>query len=380
MRTAAFIVAQIPFADFRPLYSDRLGFLDRPQWEHDSPTGFIRGFGKVAARNSSSAGLHGEHSFADMDKALRFPERIEYQRPNGEGLFRPVPWFRRLYFDGRLSGRFEVGFRVYENHNDVFPFETPEVRVDPQKLARIILECPVEVHSTNGWKSSGSFGTCWKDIKAAYIEATTRHGEFSHSFDELLDAVRVGPVFLHARVGVERLASENAELNKLPSATESTLYTSSSGGNFPRNNLLIQTTSEEIPEESGDERLVRVLFAHLNSVIFAYSQLLRGVGDLSENVKQENMQSVVAAMLKRLSGLNANQDEVDQKFTKGLHIFSEAYGQRVPDLLEKLHALASDWNKPKFPDRLQSYLKRVHDLVITSAVEKTVEIAARGGA
>ena len=77
-----FIISQIPFADFRPIIADGRARLTTPDWTADDPTGFVRGFGKISPRNSSSLGLTGERSFADMDSAIRFPEHMEYSREN----------------------------------------------------------------------------------------------------------------------------------------------------------------------------------------------------------------------------------------------------------------------------------------------------------
>jgi hypothetical protein len=106
-----FIIAQLPLADFRPLINGGKGRLTVPDWPSDNlDSGFIRGFGKISARNASSLGLGGEHAFADFNNALRI-DRVQYQQP---GWNRPLPialWFRRLYYDGQMAGRFDLSGR-----------------------------------------------------------------------------------------------------------------------------------------------------------------------------------------------------------------------------------------------------------------------------
>jgi hypothetical protein len=102
-----FIVAQLPFGDFRPLVAGGMGRLTIPDWTSDNlDSGFVRGFGKISPRNGSSFGLGGERAFADMDRAVRFVEHIELQQEGWDLPLRISPWFHRLYFDGYMSGRF----------------------------------------------------------------------------------------------------------------------------------------------------------------------------------------------------------------------------------------------------------------------------------
>src|SRR5271170_2306491 len=123
-----FIIAQLPLADFRPLVRGGKGRLSVPDWTSDNlDSGFVRGFGKISPRNGSGLGLGGERSFADVNNALRF-DPVDFRQP---GWNRPLPialWFRRLFFDGQMAGRFEIGFMVPED--DLFFFFNDQA-VDP---------------------------------------------------------------------------------------------------------------------------------------------------------------------------------------------------------------------------------------------------------
>src|SRR5580692_3663675 len=67
-----FILISIPFGDLRPLIKGEQGRVAAPDWTSVEPqSGFVRGFGKLAARNSRSYGLLGERFFADFNNAVR---------------------------------------------------------------------------------------------------------------------------------------------------------------------------------------------------------------------------------------------------------------------------------------------------------------------
>jgi hypothetical protein len=56
-----FVLVQIPFVDLRPMTPGGMGRLSAPDWTADDPgVSFVRGFGKMALRNSESYGLLGE--------------------------------------------------------------------------------------------------------------------------------------------------------------------------------------------------------------------------------------------------------------------------------------------------------------------------------
>lgn len=141
-----FIIAQFPLADFRPLIKGEKGRLSVPDWSSDNlDSGFIRGFGKISARNGSALGLGGERSFADVNNALRI-DPVEFWQ---QGWNRPLPialWFRRLYYDGQIAGRFEVGLMVPE---DDLLDRFKDQPVQPPLIAQAILSTSVRVQSVD---------------------------------------------------------------------------------------------------------------------------------------------------------------------------------------------------------------------------------------
>ena len=114
-----FILVQLPLADLRPMIPGELGRVDGPDWTADDPgLSFVRGFGKMATRNSKGFGLFGERAFADFNHAARLRETLHYRQEGWPVSARVELRFRRLYFDGKLAGRFEYGFFIPDESED----------------------------------------------------------------------------------------------------------------------------------------------------------------------------------------------------------------------------------------------------------------------
>jgi hypothetical protein len=163
-----FIIVQIPFADFRPIVTGERGRLRSPDWAADEPKGFVRGFGKISLRNSSGLGLVGESRFADMGNAIRFPEHIDYREDSWPSSLDIVPWFRRLYFDGQIAGRFEIGFLIAEDYEElVFDRDDVAAPIRPAMLAQRLLTTSVQINSVDGSKQTMPFARCSKSLGLA---------------------------------------------------------------------------------------------------------------------------------------------------------------------------------------------------------------------
>ena len=197
-----FIVAQLPFGDFRLLVAGGMGRLTIPDWTSDNlDSGFVRGFGKISPRNGSSFGLGGERAFADMDRAVRFVEHLELQQEGWDLPLNLSPWFRRLYVDGYMSGRFEFGFMVNDFYETLI-FDGTTNTINPSLLAQTILSANIVIKSIDRSRSSGIFANCAKLLGYAYISATTNNAALD-TFpvsDTFESAVFVGKPMLHIRI------------------------------------------------------------------------------------------------------------------------------------------------------------------------------------
>jgi len=377
-----FIVAQVPFADFRPVIDGRRGQLEKPDWTGDDPQGFIRGFGKVWPRTSSSLGLEGERSFADMNNAIRFPERIAYIRDAWKLPLPIIPWFRRLYFDGQVAGRYEVGFMVHDSDEDRLFGAIADSAIDPSEVGQEILSSRVQINSIDGSTEVTTFEDCAKPLGLAYLAATTSNDgaqrfPIAETFGRYFF---VGKPLLYIRIASGRMIAEGRDRRYVAHGNEPEFFITSARGSQYRNNVMVQASQQETKKETPQERVTRVLFSHLNSLIFAYAQLQQA-GDAIEGGTSRNvLRAAITGMIERLSRFKkADASDWEEEFTNGLHLFARTYTGRVDELLSKLEALAAEWNSPTTTERFRSYFKRLHDLVITTGVEKTVEITMKGG-
>lgn len=371
-----FIIVQIPFADLRPLLPGERGRLKSPDWEADEPKGFVRGFGKISARNLSGFGLVGESRFADMDNAIRFPELIE----DADSGWSIVPWFRRLYFDGQIAGRFEIGFRILRDEDGEFGKEEVVAPIRPALLAQSLLTTTVQINSIDGSKLRVPFARCSKPLGMAYLAASTSaSGLMSYPIAETFSSFFfVGDPLVTLRVTSGVAISNGSDRRYLTSHNEPALFITSARGSEKRNNVIVQASERETREETPQERITRVLFAHLNSLIFAYAQLEERGAPISNKTNREILRTAIKRMIDRLAKFNQDAPVKDAAFSEGLRSFAKAYAGRVEELGTKLEVLSVEWNKPTKFERFGEYLKGVHDLIIRSIVEKMTDTGVKG--
>jgi hypothetical protein len=377
-----FIIAQIPFADFRSLLPGKRGKLQSPNWSLDEPTGFIRGFGQVSTRNSSSLGLEGERSFANMNHAIRFPQQMNYHREGWPVILDIIPWFRRLYFDGMFSGRFEIGFLIQDFYEDMIfdDADDDKAEIDPQEVAQKVLSTEVRVRSPDTSVVSTSFRNCASALLSAYVSATTSNSALAqYPVSETIDScVQAGRTFLHIRVSSGRRIEASRDRRYI--TDDRRLLLTSTSNSEGRSNVLVQLSDEYSKNETARERTNRVLFSHLNSLAFTASKLAESKDDLSASAKRVVLREAVSAMVHRLSRFKRIEDnKFEKELETSIRVYSAAYAGRIDYLTDQLEELSTDWKKPDTFEIAWSYFKRLHNLVITTVVEKSIEIASKSG-
>ncbi|HUZ73563.1 MAG TPA: hypothetical protein VMU87_11300 [Stellaceae bacterium] len=367
-----FIIAQFPLADFRPLIKGGKGQLSVPDWASDNlDSGFIRGFGQISARNGSSLGLGGERSFADMNNAIRFGP-VGFRQSGWNKSLPLALWFRRLYFDGEMAGRFEVGFMVPQGDMlDTFRNQP----VDPPLIAQAILSNYVEVHSVDGSKRRVAFAACSEPLGLAYLASTTRNDALSEfPIAETYGAeVFVGKPTLHIRIPLGLEIKTSNDRRCLNADDEPEFFITSARDSDTRNNVLVQASAHGVRDESAGERVTRVLFAHLNALLFAHAQFVKAGREISGLNGRDVLRAAISKMIERFGRFSQIEDnETDKGFAEGMRLFARAYAGRIDDLVAKLHDLSAEWNKPTTVESFKRYAKALHDLILTTAVKTMV--------
>lgn len=374
-----FVLVQFPLADLRSLAKEKRGRLPKPDWTADDPGPvFIRGFGAIAARNTSAKGLLGERYFADFDQAMRFREPIMHR---AEGWSSPLvihPWFRRFYFDGVISGRFELGFIVKDvDERAAIGSDAP---IDARLVASAIAATRVTVIGSDVLEQNTTLGQIPEPMTLAYLADTTRKAALiDYPLTESAGRyVEVGAPIFHVRMTSDRgfVRGKDGQLVKWG---VSELFLTSAADGQRRRNVIVQPSPTGAAQETGQERAVRVLFAHLNSLIFGLSKLVGARKDGLPGIKIEDERTLVAHTIERLSRFSPTgpKNDDDAAFSEALIGFARSYDGRVDELTTKLKALAEELKKPTAKEAAKGYANWVVELVIGKATETAVGAAIK---
>ena len=378
-----FIVAQFPVADLRSLEPDARGRLGIPDWNADDPgAGFVRGFGDVYPRNSGGMErLHGERAFADFNRAARYRSVIEYRQPDWPKPLAITPWFRRLYFDGVLAGRFEFGFHVPDlAEYDVF---VPGVRegYDPVEVARAIAGAMVLVRGVDLPPEELPLQRAGDALGRSYVAATTRREALmSFPLTETYGRhVAVGPATVMVRVSDCRTAIVGRSSRRIAVEEGSELFVTSCKTEHGRFAVVAQTSVMGALFETSLERAIRVLFSHLNAVIFAASHAIRTDFGEAGQADRKRVADLLGRTMQRLQQLSEADDEDDEEFVAALRAFARAHAGRLDDLFASIDRQTEALRKPPTGKGLIAYGKDLLDTILKKAIEVGVEEVLKPG-
>jgi hypothetical protein len=371
-----FIVLHLPFVDLRGLHEGAFGRSPRPNWQVDNPGDcFVRNFGGMVTRNAKSYGLLGERAYVEFEHALVFPQPGGH-RQAGWSMTIPLRlWFRRLYFDGDVSGRFEVGFHSdHRSEEDLFlqgaaPYQIP-------LLARSVNDIPVEVRSADGSKNGSTLERCGKNLGLAFLAATTLHAKRNdHPPAELYGkAFKVGSPTLHVRVCNDVSVAIPQDRRDIVADGDDRMFLTSIANSQRRNTVTVQL-SPPYTGETPDERARRVLFAHLASVLHANDFLSRSMDARAAVQHRVNLKELIARALSRFGSLavTAPRTDGDAAFAGALKLFADQNAGRIDDVVAKLDALAKDASAPSRLERIGGWTKGWTEFFADAAINASVK-------
>jgi hypothetical protein len=377
-----FILISIPFGDLRPLIKGEQGRVAAPDWTSVEPqSGFVRGFGKLAARNSRSYGLLGERFFADFNNAVRLRGALDVA---SKGWPRPLNAelrFRRLYFDGRLAGRLEFGFLVKDDDEDALASKVGQLVVDPREIAADALALPIGVITADGREQATSIQGCARPLGVSYLSATTRQTELA-AFppgETYGGAVQLGPALVFVRLSNDVQPDVGRDRAEAKGSAGQMFFTSSAGTQV-RNNVVVRLSKAGAHEEAGEERAVRVLFSHLNALMFAHSHFL-AVEKTLDLGGRAPLKEAVDDMISRLQHFTetAPADDNDAEFSAAMKVWGKAFEGRADELVAKLSDLSQNAAKPGPVQVGLQWLNSVFQLVVKTGVESMVEQGMKQG-
>ncbi len=377
-----FILVEIPFADHRPLVKGHMGRVPAPDWTADDPgRAFIRGFGKVASRNSDALGLLGERYFADFNNAVRLRRPLSLRQDGWPASLEAELRFRRLYYDGEMAGRFEFGFLVHDDDETKLDRVLKGVRFDPRVIAASALESPIGVIVPDFEEEPTTILKCRDLLGQAYLAATTLKAKLNAFPPGELNGrvVALGPPLVHIRIA-NGLQTDVGRDRTDAEGTDGAVYFTSAAKSDVRNNVVVRLSKDASDKETADERAVRVLFSHLHALIFAQSHLLK-VREALDLGGRAPLHEAVTTMIKRLEAFTPGdpKDKADQAFAEAMTIWAKAYKGRSEELTRKLAELAEIAEKPTLIKSGMSYANSLFQLALTTGVKAIVEQGVKAG-
>jgi hypothetical protein len=377
-----FVVLQLPFADLRGLHEDRRGRSPRPDWRADDPGDcFIRNFGGMVSRNHQSYGLEGERAYVEFEKALAFPKPGSHRQQGWPGDVPLRLWFRRLYFDGHISGRFEIGFNTdYEAQAEVF--KAGASPYDLGLLARSVCDIPVQVRSSDGSRTDTTLERSGSALGLAYLLATTLHSKVNEfPANELLDtALKVGSPSIHIRTTANQSFSIPQDRGDIVDKDPDRLFMTTVAKAQRRNTLTVQV-SKPMEGESPEERARRVLFAHLNSVLHANDFLTATMDPKQIAQSRVTLTELTTRAIERFRTMTVTAPKTngDQAFAAALKVFADSNAGRIESVVSKLEALAKDASAPSRIERIGGWFKDSAKFVTETAISASVKKMMAGG-
>ena len=378
-----FVMLHLPFVDLHGIHEDSLGRSPRPDWRSDDPGQcFVRNFGGMSRRNAKAFGLVGERAYVEFEHALAFPNPGQHLQ---DGWTHSIPlrlWFRRLYFDGDIAGRFEIGFNT-DPAAEVDILEGRWPAYDAGLLARSVCDIPVEVRSADGSVMTSSLERCGEALGVAYLTATTLHSKRDNhpAHDMIGTALKVGAPAMHVRARADTPVSLPGDRRDVAAGEDgSRMFITSIAKGQRRNTMTVQLSAVD-GAETAEERARRVLFAHLNSVLHA-SDFLAATMDVKTVTSQRlGLKDLTARAVERFGRLTvtAPATEGDEAFAKALRLFADEHAGRVDEIVAKLDALAKDASAPSRLEKVGAWTKGWTEVFADSAIKASVKAMMAAG-
>lgn len=279
-----FISVIFPLVDFRGLHPARAGRLEKPKWgEQDPQAKFSRGFGSIQYRNKSGNGFIGENYYSDCENLIKYPNQtfvsalLQRERP-----ILAYPIYRRFFFDGRMSGRFEFGFRL--NEASIFEVENLsnakglKYSYSAEKAVSQILQKEVSIHLLDGRIENCPLLRSSTALRDAYLISSTKNSMIKQYDIKSTgqNYVSVGKPYTFLRSGYEAPLSISKSSRILYSGNFRFLG-ARSGLQERQIDTAIIASNESINEETAEERFARLFYTQIRALAFGHSFFMRQI-------------------------------------------------------------------------------------------------------
>lgn len=291
------------------MHHEEAGRLKVPHWgEHDPQAKFVRGFGSIHTRNKSGVGFEGENYYADANNVVRYPGQTFISALVGHN--HPIlmyPIYRRFFFDGIISGRFELGFRMNMPTIDaiemIASYRQKPVAYDAVEVAKQALQKMAHVNILDGRTASVEIMKMADFLRDAYLISSTKSSKISQYDIASVGSkfVSVGHPFVNVRAGEETPLVQRNDIRPLYSS-DFKMFGGRTGHHGREIDTMIIASSSPVLEEAAKERFARLFYTQMRALCFSHSFYLKQL-DAKEIEGKSSLQPAVASMLSRLKGL-----------------------------------------------------------------------------
>lgn len=252
-----------------------------------------------------------------------------------------------------------------------------DAAIRPADVGRAVLSTAVRIRSMDGSITDTTLANCANPLGLAYLTATTKSAEISKFLpNEIYGSyVKVGSPIMHVRVSSGRYIETGRDKRLISGDGDSEILVTSASGYSSRNGIIVQSSQKSTFEEKFDERIARVLFSHMNSILFAYSHVASASQEGKIVGRKQELREMLKGMLDRLSRFAPAKidSDGDNRLHVALGLFAKAYEGRIEELSEKLTGVAEKLASPTVGENVRLYVKALHDLVIKSGIEAAVK-------
>lgn len=367
-----FISVTFPFADYRSLCEESAGRLERPCWGSADPRAtFARGFGSIHTRTKSANGFVGENYYADCDNLIRYPAQLFLQPLcGGSRRILSYPFYRRFFFDGEMSGRFELGFRLNEASIHEIAQSSPAAEYDVVTLAKQILTSEAEIHLLDGRIFKGPLHKAPIALRDGYILSSTRNNKLNIYDIETVGSnyVSVGVPFVFIRSSQATKISRIQQKRMLIDEHNLSLIATRSGVRNQHFDTVVMQSREDLDAETARERFARLFYTQIRALSFAHSFYLKQV-DGGRIAGSSRLEPAIEALIERLKGLVPMENDTRDKST------CSTMREIISNMDIDPSGLSKEIQKRLKPGWIRKQLSRVFSYVDKKA-DKAIEAAA----
>jgi len=196
------LLIQYTITDFRRLINHNCGILPFPDWPFPEETEFMKSMGQI--RNRKSGGLNnwvGESIICIAKKCIKIDKWYTFSK---KAPYEIKLRFRRFYFDGIASGKYEFGFQI--NHRD----NSDKEYINLKNVIEDLFSLKVRIPLSKTKEYSALLGNAMKCLSTQYLLSSTKNKVLTENkIDDLLDQIKCST----PSIFIEKKSNEKTLLN-----------------------------------------------------------------------------------------------------------------------------------------------------------------------